>query len=194
MALDIHAHEVKSSDVYMKYIATRPRVEKRGDHGLFGRETNVSLDEKINTLDTHQGNVWTFIYSLRREDAARFGYDNAEQWRYLLMRHERNIAEAMKIAPDHLRWYAAFHNEGYHPHVHVMVWSDDPNEGYLKKDKLLNIRSKLTNDIFQDELHTLYEKKDVSYKELTGAARRAMAELVRQMELSICASRSSNRS
>lgn len=188
MALDVYAHEMKASNVYMQYIATRPRVEKRGDHGLFGRETNVSLDEKINTLDAHQGNVWTFIYSLRREDAARLSYDNAEQWRYLLLRHERNIAEAMKIAPDHLHWYAAFHNEGHHPHVHVMVWSDDPSEGYLKKDKLLNIRSKLTNDIFQDELHTLYEKKDVSYKELTGAARRAMAELVRQMESSICAS------
>lgn len=188
MALDVHAHEMKASDMYMKYIATRPRVEKKGDHGLFGQEKTISLDEKINALNAHQGNVWTFIYSLRREDAARLGYDSAEQWRYLLLRHERNIAEAMKIAPDHLRWYAAFHNEGYHPHVHVMVWSDDPSEGYLKKDKLLNIRSKLTNDIFQDELHTLYEKKDISYKELTGAARRAMAELVRQMESSICAS------
>ena len=188
MALDVHAHEMKASDVYMKYIATRPRVEKRGDHGLFGPEKTISLDEKINALNAHQGNVWTFIYSLRREDAARLGYDSAEQWRYLLLRHERNIAEAMKISPDHLHWNAAFHDEGHHPHVHVMVWSDDPSEGYLKKDKLLNIRSKLTNDIFQDELHTLYEKKDVSYKELTGAARRAMAELMRQMESSICAS------
>ena len=188
MALDVHAHEIKASDMYMKYIATRPRVEKKGDHGLFGQEKTISLDEKIHALNAHQGNVWTFIYSLRREDAARLGYDNAEQWRYLLLRHERNIAEALKISPNRFHWNAAFHDEGHHPHVHVMAWSDDPSEGYLKKDKLLNIRSKLTNDIFQDELHTLYEKKDVSYKKLTGAARRAMAELVRQMESSICAS------
>ena len=130
----------------------------------------------------------SIILSLRREDAARLGYDLAANWRAVLMRQQVEIANAMRILPKQLRWYAAFLDEGHHPHVHVMVWSDDPKQGYLTADGIRAIRSKLTNDIFQDELHTLYEKKDVSYKELTMAARRAMAELVRQMESSICAS------
>lgn len=188
MAVDSNAHSMKESDGYMQYIATRPRVEKRGDHGLFGSASNVNLQKAMQELENHTGNVWTIILSLRREDAARLGYDLAANWRAVLMRQQVEIANAMRILPKQLRWYAAFHDEGHHPHVHVMVWSDDPKQGYLTADGIRAIRSKLTNDIFQDELHTLYEKKDVSYKELTMAARRAMAELVRQMESSICAS------
>ena len=188
MAVDSNAHSMKESDGYMQYIATRPRAEKRGDHGLFGSASNVDLQKAMQELENHTGNVWTIILSLRREDAARLGYDLAANWRAVLMRQQVEIANAMRILPKQLRWYAAFHDEGHHPHVHVMVWSDDPKQGYLTADGIRAIRSKLTNNIFQDALHTLYEKKDVSYKELTGAARRAMAKLVRQMESSICAS------
>lgn len=188
MAIDSNAHSMQESNGYMQYIATRPHVEKRGDHGLFGGDSNVDLKKTMQELENHTGNVWTIILSLRREDAARLGYDSAVSWRTVLMRQQVELADAMKIPLKQLRWYAAFHNEGHHPHVHVMVWSDDPKQGYLTVDGIRAIRSKLTNDIFQDELHTLYEKKDVSYKELTGAARSAMAELVRQMESSICAS------
>ena len=188
MAVDSNAHSMKESDGYMQYIATRPRAEKRGDHGLFGSASNVDLQKAMQELENHTGNVWTIILSLRREDAARLGYDSAASWRAVLMRQQVEIADAMKILPKQLRWYAAFHDEGHHPHVHVMVWSDDPKQGYLTADGIRAIRSKLTNNIFQDALHTLYEKKDVSYKELTGAARRAMAKLVRKMESSICAS------
>ena len=41
------------------------------------------------------------------------------------------IAQQMKIAPKNFRWYAAFHNEGHHPHVHMMAYSIDPNEAHL---------------------------------------------------------------
>ena len=33
-ALDANAHEVVGREGYMKYIATRPRVERHGEHGL----------------------------------------------------------------------------------------------------------------------------------------------------------------
>lgn len=186
MALDSNAHSMREGDVYMKYISTRPRVEKRGDHGLFGQEREVFLDTAMAEAREHTGNEWTIIFSLRREDAQRLGYDRAEQWRSLLLRHQGEIADSMKIPPDQLRWYAAFHDEGHHPHVHMMVWSADPKQGYLTTAGIKVIRSKIAGDIFHGELQTLYQKKDVSYKEVTAAARKAMGELIRQMEGTLC--------
>ena len=115
MALDANLHEINSESGYMSYIATRPRVERRGAHGLFSSAAAVDLDAAMSELEAHDGNVWTIIYSLRREDAARLGYDNADAWRGLLMMHAQDLAKAMKIPADHFRWYAAFHNEGHQP-------------------------------------------------------------------------------
>ena len=168
--------------IYMRYIATRPRAEKHEGHGLFGAEPYVDLEKTMQELKTHEGNVWTIIYSLRREDAARLGYDNAESWRLTLLAHQNDFAEAMQIPPEHLRWYAAFHDEGEHPHIHMMLWSDDPKYGFLRKDKLLHMQSVLTNTIYADELKEIYIQKDVAYKEVTEAAREIMRELVDRME------------
>ena len=168
--------------IYMRYIATRPRAEKHEGHGLFGAEPHVNLEKTMQELKAHEGNVWTIIYSLRREDAARLSYDNAESWRLTLLAHQNDFAEAMQIPPEHLRWYAAFHDEGEHPHIHMMLWSDDPQYGFLRKDKLLHMQSVLTNTIYADELKEIYIQKDVAYKEVTEAARAVMHEIVDRME------------
>ena len=164
--------------IYMRYIATRPRAEKHEGHGLFGAEPHIDLKKTIQELNAHEGNVWTIIYSLRREDAARLGYDNAESWRLTLLAHQNDFAEAMQIPLEHLHWYAAFHDEGEHPHIHMMLWSDDPQYGFLRKDRLLHMQSVLTNTIYADELKELYIQKDVAYKDVTEAAREVMRELV----------------
>ena len=168
--------------IYMRYIATRPRAEKHEGHGLFGAEPHVDLEKNMQELKAYEGNVWTIIYSLRREDAARLGYDNAESWRLTLLAHQNDFAEAMQIPLEHLRWYAAFHDEGEHPHIHMMLWSDDPRYGFLRKDRLLHMQSVLTNTIYADELKEIYVQKDVAYKEVTEAARTVMRELVDRME------------
>ena len=182
MALDANLHEINSESGYLSYIATRPRVERRGAHGLFSSAAAVDLDAAMSELEAHDGNVWTIIYSLRREDAARLGYDNADAWRGLLMMHAQDLAKAMKIPTDHFRWYAAFHNEGHHPHIHMMVWSDDPKEGFLTREGIATMRSKLTNTIFRDEMIQIYERKDVAYKELIEVAQDTMRELIQKME------------
>ena len=171
-----------ADSIYMRYIATRPRAERHGEHGLFGAEDTVDLEKTMDELKAHEGNVWTIIYSLRREDAARLGYDNAASWRALLRSKQADFAEAMQIPPSQLRWYAAFHDEGDHPHIHIMLWSDDPKYGFLRKDKLLHLQSILTNMIYADELKEVYVQKDVAYREVTEAARVAMRELVNQIE------------
>ena len=186
MALDANLHEIDSESGYMQYIATRPRVQKRGTHGLFSSATAVDLTAAMSELEAHEGNVWTIIYSLRREDAARLEFDNADAWRTLLMENSAALAKSMKISFDNFRWYAAFHDEGHHPHIHMMVWSDDPKEGYLTKDGIAAMRSKLTNTIFRDEMRKIYERKDVAYNDLVEAAQDAMRELIRKMQSHLC--------
>ena len=171
-----------ADSIYMRYIATRPRAERHGEHGLFGAEDAVDLEKTMDELKEHEGNVWTIIYSLRREDAARLGYDNAASWRALLRSKQADFAEAMQIPPLQLRWYAAFHDEGDHPHIHMMLWSDDPKYGFLRKDKLLHLQSVLTNMIYADELKEVYVQKDIAYKDVTEAARAAMRRIIDQLE------------
>ena len=185
-ALEEHWAQVQQSDGYMKYIATRPRAERLGNHGLFGDEDGVDLEQAIDELDHYTGNVWTHIISLKRGDAARLGYDNARAWQNLLRANRNDIAAAMNIPPNHFRWYAAYHDEGNHPHVHMMAWSTVPGEAYLTQDGIRNIKSMLTNQIFQQEMLHTYEQKSQSRDELVRESRRALRRLTREMSQSIC--------
>ena len=185
-ALEENWSDVQKSDGYMKYIATRPRAERLGSHGLFGDKDGVELDKAMAELESYTGNVWTHIISLKREDAERLGYDNARAWRNLLRAHRNDIAAAMNIPPQDFRWYAAFHDEGDHPHVHMMAWSVKPGQAYLSQDGIRQIKSKLTNDIFQQEMLHPDEQKTVSRDQLVREVRQAMRELVQQMRTRIC--------
>ncbi len=186
LALEQNWNCVQSTAGYANYIATRPRAERLGSHGLFGDADHVSLDAAMNELEHYTGNVWTHIISLKREDAARLGYDNAAAWRTLLRTHRNDIAAAMNIKPEDFRWYAAFHNEGNHPHVHMMAWSATPGQAYLNKDGIRQIKSTLTNQIFQQELLHLYEEKSTSRDELVHQTRQAMLELAQRMRDGLC--------
>ena len=185
-ALEENWPQVQQSDGYMKYIATRPRAERLGNHGLFGDEDGVNLEQAMRELDQYTGNVWTHIISLKREDAARLGYDNARAWMNLLRTNRNDIAAAMNIPPNHFRWYAAFHDEGEHPHVHMMAWSTVPEEAYLTKEGIRQIKSRLMNQIFKQEMLHTYEQKSQSRDELVREARRAIRRLTREMAQSIC--------
>ena len=185
VALETHWDDAQHSEVYARYIATRPRAERLGSHGLFGDEDYVDLRAAMDELEHYTGNVWTHIISLKREDAARLGYDNAKAWRDLLHAHRNDIAAAMHIPPNDFRWYAAFHNEGHHPHVHMMAWSVKPGQAYLKPEGIRQIKSQLANDIFRQEMLHLYEQKSVSRDELVWEARHALVELAREMKNSL---------
>ena len=137
-------------------------------------------------INGHTGPVWTFIYSLKREDAERLGYDNAKAWCNLFRAHRNDIAAAMNIPPGDFRWYAAFHDEGDHPHVHMMAWSTKPGQACLSREDIRQIKSELTNNIFKQELLHLYEQKSTSRDELVREARKAMLELVQVMKDGIC--------
>ena len=186
LALESNWDRVQGMEGYAKYIALRPRAERLGEHGLFGDDDAVDLAAVADELDHYTGNVWTHIISLHREDAVRLGYNHADAWRTLLRAHRNDIAAAMKIPPEDFRWYAAFHDEGNHPHVHMMAWSAKPNQAYLSKDGIRQIKSTLTNQIFRQELLHVYEHKSKSRDELVVKARKAMLELAKAMREMTC--------
>lgn len=179
-ALDSHMQNLQSENSYLRYIATRPGAEKHGAHGLFGREENADLNTAMHDLTLHDGNVWTIIYSLHREDAERLGYNNAAAWRKLLVSQQNKFAEAFHIPASAMHWYAAYHDADTHPHIHMMIWTDQ--ETVLKRDAVVKLRSAMTNSIFQAELENLYIRKDAAYKDVTEAARTAMHGLVDRLE------------
>ena len=186
LTLESNWDRLSSMEGYAKYIALRPRAERLGEHGLFGDDDAVDLAAVADELDHYTGNVWTHIISLHREDAERLGYNHAEAWRTLLRTHRNDIAAAMKIPPEDFRWYAAFHDEGNHPHVHMMAWSAKPNQAYLSKDGIRQIKSTLTNQIFRQELLHVYEQKSKSRDELVAETRKAMLELAKDMREMTC--------
>ena len=186
LALESNWDRVQGMEGYAKYIALRPRAERLGEHGLFGDDDAVDLAAVADELDRYTGNVWTHIISLHREDAERLGYDHADTWRTLLRTHRNDITAAMKIPPEDFRWYAAFHDEGNHPHVHMMAWSAKLNQAYLSKDGIRQIKSTLTNQIFRQELLHVYEQKSKSRDELVAEARKAMLELAKAMREMTC--------
>ena len=174
-------HPAHDGSGYLEYIAERPR-----SHGLFSADGPVDLEKTVEEISGHTGPVWIFIWSLRREDAARLGYENSESWRKLLLAHQTELADAMKISPKNFRWQAAFHDEKHHPHVHVMVWSADPKQGFLTEQGIEKMRSRLSNEIFRDELLSLYQQKDQSYQQVRDRAAAAMGRLIREMETGLC--------
>ena len=164
---------------YMEYMLERPR-----SHGLFGDEDCVDMNAVAQELNKYPGNIWTHIISLKREDAERLGYDHAAQWRNLIRTHRNEIAAAMNISSSDFRWYAAFHDEGSHPHIHMMAWSVKPGQAYLSKDGIRKIKSALTNDIFKQEMLHTYEQKSTSRDELVRKARGELKSLVQEMQTS----------
>ena len=127
---------------YLDYVSHRPGVELRGEHGLWTSGGKVeNLSEAVREVAEHPGNVWTPVVAIRRQDAERLGYDNAENWRALVNASLCDIAKGYKIHPDHLRWYAAFHEKEKSVHIHMVVFSSDPKEGYLTPDGIRQVKS-----------------------------------------------------
>ncbi len=159
-AIEDNFQAATAVSTYADYIATRPRAEKLGRHGLFSNDgEEIVLSQVSAELNRHEGNMWTMIVSLRREDAERLSFDNAASWREMLRAHTSELADALKIPLSELKWYAAFHNEAHHPHIHLLAYCDDPSVGYLTKQGINNMRSALGNDIFRDELKFVFREQ-----------------------------------
>lgn len=167
------------SKTYADYIATRPRAERIGTHGLFTSDgVVVNLNKVSEELNRHKGNIWTAIISIRREDASRLDFDNAQSWRDMLRAQEQNLSEQLKIPRENLRWYAAFHNESHHPHVHLIAYSTLENEGYLTPKGVNNLRSAFAKEIFQEDYVMKLESKTFQRDMLRQESKNTVAKIV----------------
>ena len=180
-----YADKIEDMKTLVRYYAERPGVEKLGSHGLFSQtDDKINLDEVADEVSNHDGVVWTHVLSLHREDAERLGYNTAKAWKNLVRRNVAAIAEAHKIDPDDLQWYAAFHNTGHHPHIHLMVYSKS-GQGYLTNKGIELLRSRFGNDIFRNEQYKLFEMQTEIRDELKGEARNVIEDLLAHIDSSI---------
>ncbi len=186
--MEEHAEEVLENTTYADYIATRPRVEKVGNHGLFtDHGVEVNLRKVSEELNLHEGNIWTLIVSMRREDASRLGFDSGNRWRELLRSQTEQISESFKIPMGNLKWYAAFHNESHHPHVHMIVYSKDEKQGYLTKQGIEELRSSLAKELFAQDLYATYFEKTRYRNEIKQTGRDRIESLLEDMKQRRCA-------
>lgn len=184
--MEDYAYEISGRKAYADYIATRPRVERFGSHGLFTDDgVQVQLSKVTEELDKHKGNIWTVIISIRREDAERLGFNTGTRWRDMLRTQTEALAKNLKIPMENLRWYAAFHNESHHPHVHLIAYSTVENEGYLTQKGVENLRSSFAKDIFQQDLLCIYEKQTEHRDKLRAEARDIVEDLVSKINSEI---------
>ena len=184
--MEDYAYEISGRKAYANYIATRPRAEKFGSHGLFTDDgVQVQLTKVMEELDRHKGNIWTAIISIRREDAERLGFNTGSRWRDMLRTQTEALAKNLKIPMQNLRWYAAFHNESYHPHVHLIAYSTVENEGYLTQKGVENLRSSFAKDIFQQDLLCIYERQTEHRDKLRAEARDIVEDLVANINCEI---------
>lgn len=181
-AMEQVADDILDSKTYADYIATRPRAQRFGAHGLFSDDGKpVNLRKVSHELNLHEGNVWTAIISLRREDAERLGYDSGERWRDMLRAHTQEFSEQFHIPMENLRWFAAFHNESYHPHVHMIIYSTDTSAGYLSKNNVNNLRSSLGNEIFAQDLVCKYKEQTAHRDSLRTESKELVANIIAQI-------------
>lgn len=168
---------------YIGYIAKRPRAEKENGHGLFSDAGEPIILEKVAAeIANHKGTIWTDVISLKREDAERLGYDSAERWRELLRSKRAELANLMQIKNKNFKWYAAFHNEAHHPHVHLVMYSADPIEGWLTKRAIEEKRSMFAHAIFRQDFYQMYEKQNMSREELKMQAENRLKTIMELMK------------
>ena len=188
--IERNADRIDSIKKLVSYMGERPGVEKLGKHGLFSQtDDKINLDAMAEEISHHEGILWTHVVSLHREDAERLGYNNAEAWKELVRRNALQIAEAHKIAPSEMQWYAAFHNTTHHPHIHLMVYSKDVKQGYLTKKAIEEMRALLAKDIFRNEMYHAFTLETQIRDEVRAAAKRRINELLESSETPIAASK-----
>ena len=121
----------------VSYISKRPGVEKLGSHGLFSQfNMPIDLDTVAERVANHDGVIWTEVVSLRREDAERLHFNNAEAWKKLVRRNMNEIAKAHRIK------------------VHLIIFSKG-QEGFLSEKGIKELRRAFGQDISRNEQYKL---------------------------------------
>jgi hypothetical protein len=158
--------------LHIGYISTRPRAMKNGDgvHGLFGYlSPNEPCDEMpwqetakhARQLSKRGVNIFRSIISFHRDDANERGLITQQDWREYAEQHMRILAEKNRIDISSLGWCGAYHNEGDHPHLHIVFWdkAQTVRKNYVPPKTCNDIRIALVKSTFADKIQTFYDQK-----------------------------------
>lgn len=182
--IERNADRTEELKALVSYIAERPGVEKLSKHGLFSQtDDKINLDQVADEVANHKGIVWTHVISLKREDAERLGYNNADRWKKQVRKNMIEIAKAHNIQPSDLQWYAAFHNTTHHPHIHLLVYSKS-GQGYLTNKGIESMRSAFGNDIFRNEQYKLFKQQTEYRNKLKDEFDELLEEIMKDENLS----------
>ncbi|MDE6932302.1 MAG: relaxase MobL [Oscillospiraceae bacterium] len=182
-AVEENLDQIAKMENYVDYIAKRPRAQRFGSHGLFASGNgSLTLSKIQEEVAHHPGTVWLPVISLRREDAARLGFDSAERWKEFLSGYSVEMAQAMKIPLEQFRWYAAFHDESHHPHVHMVCYSADGKSGFLTDRGIERIKSGLAKEIFKNDLTEIYARQTQRRDSLNQDSQKVLRQIIRQMQ------------
>lgn len=176
--IERNADRAEELKALVSYIAERPGAERIGKHGLFSQsDDKIDLDSVAEEISNHKGIVWTHVISLKREDAERLGYNNADKWKKQVRKNMIEIAKAHNIQPSDLQWYAAFHNTTHHPHIHLLVYSKS-GQGYLTNKGIESMRSAFGNNIFRNEQYKLFKQQTEYREELKDSFDELLEEVI----------------
>ena len=182
-AIEDNLDQIAKLENYVDYIAKRPRAQRFGSHGLFTSGNHpLTLSKIQDEVAHHPGTVWLPVISLRREDAARLGFDSVEKWKDFLSAYSVEMAQAMKIPLDQFRWYASFHDESHHPHVHMVCYSADGKSGFLTEQGIEKIKSGIAKEVFRNDLTEIYERQTQHRDSLNRDSQKALHRITLQMQ------------
>ena len=182
-AIEDNLDQIAKLENYVDYIAKRPRAQRFGSHGLFTSGNNpLTLSQIQDEVAHHLGTVWLPVISLRREDAARLGFDSVEKWKDFLSAYSVEMAQAMKIPLDQFRWYASFHDESHHPHVHMVCYSADGKSGFLTERGIEKIKSGIAKEVFRNDLTEIYERQTQRRDSLNQDSQKVLHRITLQMQ------------
>jgi len=143
----------------IEYVAKRLGAVRVGEHGLFSFSAKVDLKQAQEEIGNCKVRIWTHVVSIRREDADKLGYNSQQPLRDAVLSQIDNIAKQSNIPLQNLHWYAGMHNTEHHPHIHLIVFSDNPKEGKLNAEGIKAMKTGFSQSIFHDERLHIYEQK-----------------------------------
>ena len=156
-------------EIMLNYIAERPGVvHNEGKvHGLFTVNGAADLAAEKEAIAAHTGNIYSMVFSLRREDADRLGYDRQDAWSQLFAIKADKIAQALRVPTSKLHWVAAVHNTKHHPHAHFIAYSTEQKSRiYLSEDAIEQLKSEFVSEIFAEERHQIFAPREEARQQL----------------------------
>lgn len=164
-----NAADPETLEIMLNYIAERPGVvHNEGKvHGLFTVNGAADLAAEKEAIAAHTGNIYSMVFSLRREDADRLGYDRQDAWSQLFAIKADKIAQDLRVPTSKLHWVAAVHNTKHHPHAHFIAYSTEQKSRiYLSEDAIEQLKSEFVSEIFAEERHQIFAPREEARQQL----------------------------